>query len=150
MTLSVLSQASALNPGSSLWVIPDLEKSHWTAKLDWYLNFQICKSSRHSLKNLPPALSQFLNDSELADKSLPSNPSYPLMIATEELLPNKWTVVIPWENDMTKWREQVFKIWQDLKEPSLRVFLPPGQNAGDLQTPWRNRESFEDFTVVLD
>lgn len=150
MTLGVLSQASAFNPGSDLWVMPDLEKSHWTAKLDWYLNFQICKSSRHVSPLLPQFLEEVVEETGLDQKKLPANSQHLLMIASEELLPNKWVVIIPWENDIAKWTAESFKIWQNLKEPSVRIFLPPGQNTGSLESQWRASESFQDFTVVLD
>lgn len=150
MTLSVLSQASALNPGSDLWVVPDLEKSKWTAKLDWYLNFQICKSSRHVSPKQAPFLKEVVSETGLEKKFIPSNPKSPLMIPSETLLPNKWLVIIPWDNDMSQWASQSFEIWQKLKEPSIRIFLPPGQNTGSLESVWHPRESFQDFTVVLD
>lgn len=150
MALSVLSQASALNPGSDLWIVPDLEKSQWTAKLDWYLNFQICKSSRHHTPSLPAFLKEVLVETELEKKSLKPNYNAPLMIASSELLPNKWVVILPWQGDLSKWTSEVFEIWQKLKEPSLRVFLPPGQSTGNLQLAWQTHHTVPDFTVVLD
>ncbi|WII71215.1 hypothetical protein QJS83_12165 [Bdellovibrio sp. 22V] len=150
MAMSVLSQASALNPGSDLWIVPDLDKSQWTAKLDWYLNFQICKSTRHLSPSLPNYLRTVLAETELEKKSIDIKPSAPLMIATHELLPNKWVVLLPWDGNLKQWTTQVFEIWQKLKEPSLRVFLPPGQSTGNLQLAWQTHHTFEDFTVVLD
>lgn len=150
MSLSVLSQASALNPGSDLWIVPDLEKSHWTTRLDWYLNFQLCKSSRHITPNLPSFVTEVLEETELEKRVFPISSNAPLMIASEELLPNKWVVVLPWNGDLTKWTSSIFDIWQNLKEPSLRVFLPPGQSTGNLQAAWHTHHTFEDFTVVLD
>lgn len=150
MALSVLSQASAFNPGSDLWVMPDLEKSNWTAKLDWYLNFQICKSSRHVSPKLPLFIKEVIAETGLEKNFIPSSPKQPLMISSAELLPNKWVVIIPWDKDMAQWSSQSYEIWQKLGEPSLRIFLPPGQNTGGLQSAWHSRESFQDFTVVLD
>lgn len=150
MALSVLSQASALNPGSDLWIVSDLEKSQWTAKLDWHLNFQICKASRHSPRLLPTYLNEVLTETELEKKNLKTSDQMPLMIASSELLPNKWVVLLPWNENMSQWISQAFEVWQKLKEPSLRIFLPPGQNAGSLQAAWHTHHTFEDFTVVLD
>lgn len=150
MALSVLSQASALNPGSDLWVVPDLEKSQWTAKLDWYLNFQICKSSRHNQPITPEFIDSVLAETELPKKAFKNRDLAPLMIASSELLPNKWVVILPWHGDLTKWTSEIFEIWQKLKEPSLRVFLPPGQSTGNLTLAWQTHHTFQDFTVVLD
>ncbi len=150
MALSLLSQASALNPGSDLWIVPDLEKSQWTARLDWYLNFQVCKASRHQQPALPSFVEEVLRETELDKKNFKNRDQAPLMIASSELLPNKWVVVLPWSGDLTKWTAQVFEIWQKLKEPSLRIFLPPGQSTGNLQLAWQAHHAVQDFTVVLD
>ncbi len=150
MALSVLSQASAFNPGSDLWIVPDLEKSQWTAKLDWYLNFQVCKSSRHQSPTLPAYVSGVLSETNLAVRTPQEMLSNPLMISSQNLLPNKWVVVLPWNDDLSAWSACIFEIWSKLKEPSLRVFLPPGQSTGSLQTAWQSHHTVPEFTVVLD
>lgn len=150
MSLSVLSQASAFNPGSDLWVVPDLEKSQWAARLDWYLNFQICKSSRHKTAQSPLFINDVIKEAELETFYRPVSIQAPLMIASERLLPNKWVVVLPWADDMSSWGKSVYDMWLGLKEPSLRVFLPPGQSTGNFQQAWVRHHSFQEFTVVLD
>lgn len=150
MALSVLSQASAFNPGSDLWIVPDLEKSQWTAKLDWYLNFQVCKSSRHTSPTLPNYVTGVLSETDLAVRTPQEMNSSPLMISSQNLLPNKWVVVLPWNGDLSAWSATIFDVWNKLKEPSLRVFLPPGQSTGNLQTAWQSHHTVPEFTVVLD
>lgn len=150
MATSVLSQASALNPGSDLWIVPDLEQSPWTAKLDWYLNFQICKASRHHTLPLSSYVSEVLAETELERPALGDKASAPLMIASQSLLPNKWVVILPWNGDMNDWSQKIIGIWQNLKQPSLRIFLPPGQNAGSLDRSWQSQQVAELLTVVLD
>jgi hypothetical protein len=150
MSLSVLSQASALNPGSDLWIVPDLERSRWTAKLDWYLNFQICKSSRHQTAPLSEFVQEVLAETEQTAPQLSLEGPSSLMIASPELLPNKWVLVVPWTENMSAWTASIFKIWSGLQEPSVRIFLPPGQSAGSLQQHWQKHHTFQDFTVVLD
>lgn len=150
MALSVLSQASAFNPGSDLWIMPDLEKSPWTAKLDWYLNFQICKSSRHQTRETPAPINSIVEETGLSHEEVAADAESSLMIASGRLLPNKWVVILPWNNDLGKWTQEIHKIWGNLNEPSLRVFLPPGQSASGLQLAWQKHQSSEEFTVVLD
>lgn len=150
MAVSALSQANALNPGADLWILSDLEKSPWIAKIDWYLNFQICRASRHQSQFLPQFLADVLENTELEKKNIPLDKSSPLMIASQEFLPNKWVVILPWSENMTAWSAQAFQIWQKLNQPSLRIFLPPGQSAGNFQTPWQTHNITPDFTVVLD
>lgn len=150
MSIGVLSQASAFNPGSDLWIAPDLEKSPWTAKLDWYLNFQICKASRHRRRELSQYLTEVLNETEMTSSTVISSTEQPLMIASEKLLPNKWVVLVPWDDDMTQWTQEIFKVWKNLNEPTLRIFMPPGQSTGGLQMAWQSLHPSQDFTVVLD
>jgi hypothetical protein len=150
MSSSILSQASAFHPGSDLWILPELEKSHWTEQIDWYLNFQISRSGRHTLAALPEYLNEVLTETGLNLKKPAVSLQNPLMIASHSLLPNRWIVIIPWESDIEKWASQAFDIWQKLNRPSLRVFLPPGQNAGALLSSHQTPPDFQEFTVVLD
>lgn len=150
MSISVLSQASAFNPGSDLWIVPDLEKSQWTEKLDWYLNFQICRSSRHQAPRLPEYVKDVLSETGLPKQDLTQNKQAPLMIASSELLPNKWVVILPWQDDLSQWTAEAYKVWHSLQKPTLRVFLPPGQSTGNLQRAWQSHTDSQEFTVVLD
>lgn len=151
MAVSVLSQASALNPGSDLWVLPALNESPWTTKLDWYLNFQICKASRHESASVPSYLNEVLKETEqkayVFKKGSAEHAAQPLMISSAPLLPNKWVVLI---SQKENWAQEVHEVWKGLKQPSLRVFLPPGQSAGHFQKEWQKYSDFQEFTVVLD
>jgi hypothetical protein len=148
--MNVLSSASAFNPGSDLWIVPDSANCHWTQKLDWYLNFQIIKSQRH----LSPEIRNFTKHIqketglETYDISLPKDA--PLMITSEAFFPNKWVVIVQMTSNFALWVHEVSGIWGNLKQPSLRIFLPTGQNTGSFNKEWQKHHSFEDFTVVLD
>jgi hypothetical protein len=150
MAVNVLSQAGAFNPGSDLWVVPQLGKSQWTSKLDWYLNFQLCKSSRHNSASVPGFLNDVIKETELTKFYRPVAAAAPMMIASETLLPNKWVVVVPWNDNVSTWTESIFRVWSGLQQPTLRVFLPPGQSTGNFQQAWVKHHSNQDFTVVLD
>jgi len=148
--MNVLSSASALNPGSDLWIVPDSPNCHWVQKLDWYLNFQIIKSQRH----LSPEVRNFTKliqreaGLETYEHNIPKDA--PLMVTSESFFPNKWVVVLPMSASFGIWIKEVSNIWENLKQPTLRVFLPTGQNAGSFNKEWQKLHSFEDFTVVLD
>jgi len=152
--MNVLSSASAFNPGSDLWIVPDSPNCRWTQKLDWYLNFQIIKNQRH----LSPEIRNFTKliqretGLEVYDNSIPK--SAPLMITSEAFFPNKWVVVVPMPPNYEIWVQEVSNIWENLKRPTLRVFLPTGQNAGSFHKEWqkryRRKDEVEDFTLVLD
>ncbi|HEY8270297.1 MAG TPA: hypothetical protein VIG33_05370 [Pseudobdellovibrionaceae bacterium] len=148
--MNVLSLASAFNPGSDLWIIPDPNNCRWTQKIDWYLNFQIVKSQRH----LSPETRNFTKliqketGLEIYEHTLMKNA--PLMMTSEAFFPNKWVIVVPLSANFSAWVREVSNIWENLKHPSLRVFLPTGQNARSFNQEWQNHHSFEDFTLVLD
>lgn len=87
---------------------------------------------------------------ELEQFKLSISSKAPLMISTELLLPNKWVVIVPWNDNLAIWTSAIYKIWSDLKEPRLRIFLPPGQISGTFQKAWIRLHNIQDFTVVLD
>lgn len=150
MALSVLSQASALNPGSDLWILPDAGNSRWTVKIDWYLNFQICKAERHHSRALPEYVAEVLSETGLERPVLRYASHAPLLIPSQNLLPNKWIAILPLHKSYSQWVADIAQSWESLQNPSLRVFLPPGQNAGSFHGLWQSHHKFEDFTVVLD
>lgn len=151
MAVTVLSQASAWNPGADLWILPALTESPWTSKLDWYLNFQLSKASRHESQQVPEYLNSVLAQTEQATYKFSAQSLRPLMISSSELLPNKWVVLLS-EKDFSgsEWITQAHSIWTGLQRPSLRIFLPPGQSAGQFQKEWVKHSDFQEFTVVLD
>lgn len=151
MASTVLSQASAFNPGSDLWIVADLESTQWASKIDWYVNFQIVKSQRRQSAVLSSELQNILSQTELPNLSVSTSAGpQNLMIASQKQLPNKWVVVLPWKNDLAAWTKEIEQIWNQLNQPSLRVFLPPGFSTASMEKAWPNNSSVQDFTVVLD
>ncbi|MGZ3804924.1 MAG: hypothetical protein ACXVB4_11980 [Pseudobdellovibrionaceae bacterium] len=148
--MNVLSLASAFNPGSELWIVPDANNCRWTQKIDWYLNFQIIKSQRR----LSPETSHFTKliqkDTGLETYEPILMKNAPLLMTSEAYFPNKWVVMVSFLGSFPNWVREVSSIWENLKHPSLRVFLPTGQNAGSFHKEWQIHHSFEDFTLVLD
>lgn len=148
--ITVLSQASALNPGSDLWVVTSLNQSGWTPQLDWYLNFQIAKTNRHRPPELSPFLKEVGAQTGLFEIEALSQKEAPLLIQSEALLPSKWILVAPFGGQLAEWMKQISKIWLGLKKPSLRVFLPAGQNASSLTESLLTPLELKDISVVLD
>lgn len=148
--MNVLSSASAFNPGSDLWMVPDSPHCRWTQKIDWYLNFQIIKNQRHLSPEIRNFTKLVLHETGLTTYEQVLPKSAPLMIVSEAFFPNKWVVVVPMTPHFSLWVQEISKIWENLKHPSFRIFLPTGQNAGSFHKEWQQYHSFEDFTVVLD
>ena len=148
--ITTLSQASALNPGAELWVMTDLKKSHWTAKIDWYLNFQIVKASRHSPPGLSDFLIQMIEKTELKIPSFELLSQAPLLIHSQPLLPNKWVAVVPYTDNFKHWMKNISEIWNQLQNPSLRIFLPAGQLSSAVTDKMISSKEIKEITVVLD
>lgn len=147
--MKVLDAASALLPGVELWLMPPLEQSPWTRKIDWYLGFQLRRAGPHRPAQFSGELNQIVQDNEvelpaaLAPESLVrlSNTS-PLMIASEMLLPNHQTIIVPntdsgnRSEELVRWAVACHKIWHRLGEPNVRVFLPEGASVAAFEKAW--------------
>ena len=146
---TALSPEKALSTGSDLWIVADLNHSKWTSKIDWYLNFQIVKASRHE----SPQVSDFLKEA-LQQTGLPAPQvtvgKGPLLIQSEFLLPNKWVLVLPFEEDLKNWMTKVAEIWNGLQKPSVRIFLPTGQTSSPQTAAWFEKLEFQNCSLVLD
>lgn len=153
MPIATLSQASCMNTGADLWVLPPLRQSKAAQKLDWYLNFQFSRSSLHQSAEIQSPMKKLLEKTGLplqfwskSDKK----DSTQLLISSSKLLPNRWAVQIENPDDLESWCKAISQVWSGLNSPSLRVFLPTGLSAGDFQKVWKQTQSFDDFTIVLD
>lgn len=151
MSVHVLSPANAYNPGSDLWVFPELNESRWAQKVDWYLNFQILKNSQKEPLDLSSEIRSTLLSCELPEYDFKTSPeTSSLMISSQIHLPNKWTVIVPGSKNFRSWIKQIHQLWEDLKEPSLRVFLPAEQTNNSFVESWNLIGVSRDLTLVLD
>lgn len=133
-------EEEALLPGAELWVVPDLNQSTWTQKIDWYLNFQILRSTQHRVAEPPPEMKSVIGDWELDPPKIELHKTSPLMIASAQLLPNHAVVVIPMSEQNQNWPESVHSVWAKLDKPSLRVFLPKSVTASNFVKAWPQSE----------
>ncbi|HPI40110.1 MAG TPA: hypothetical protein PLJ21_04855 [Pseudobdellovibrionaceae bacterium] len=153
--MNQISAATALNPGSQLWIIPNSENSPWTLKIDYYLNFLILKNLRHKPTQLDLELKNTILQTEIFSlntfekKDLPvQNIESGLLIYSENSLPNQWTYYLPFHKNPQIWIQKIHKTWQGLKQPSLRFFLPIGLSFNELEVEWKALTEFTDITIV--
>jgi len=139
-----------MNSGADLWVIPNIEKSKSAQKLDWYMNFQISRAKEHKTSELSSEMKKILAKCGTSEIQIKKNNSNTIMFDSSHLLPNRWLVVVPENKQSTNWIDQIAQIWVDLRKPTLRVFLPTGLSSGEFQKIWRENQTFDDFTVVVD
>lgn len=127
---------TALSPGVPLWLIPPLEVSEWTQRIDWYLGFQIRRARSYRRFDFGADMRQLMESYENVVPKIPRTEDAPLMIASRQLLPNHQTVVVPSATDRTAWVATCFRVWKGLDRPSARVFLPPGLSRDEFVKLW--------------
>lgn len=149
MSFTTLSQANALNPGAELWIVPAIDDSHWTGQIDWLLNFQIGKAQRHTPASLPETLTHIVQETELKLTAITKSTNA-LMIAAVNHLPCRWVVVLPVNNNLEAWIEQVYQTWFGMNKASMRVFLPPNLSTATFQVCWKKHSDQDDLTLILD
>lgn len=148
MAVTILPQASAFNPGAELWVVPQETSSPILAKLDWYLNFQLSRASRHRSCMLPVEVSSIIKTCALPTINFSQAPETGTLIASDYLLPNRWVLQIPKQDKFDSWCEQLSNHWSKLGKPTLRVFLPQGYASTQFQSHWQAQHPHDDLTLV--
>ncbi len=138
MTPEPIDELKALSPGCDVWMVADPAVSKWTRKIDWYLGFQMMKAAGHTARELPPELKTILQQEEIELPSLSSGAGQdaPLMVASCGRLPAKMAVVVPFKDNLADWAEKCHGIWQNLKCPPVRVFLPDAVSADSFISSW--------------
>ncbi|MGE0763717.1 MAG: hypothetical protein AB7N80_10605 [Bdellovibrionales bacterium] len=149
MALQKLSDPMAFAMGAELWVLPGGEHSHWSRKIDWYLNFQALRASTHQAPALDPGLIRLLQEESLAQPTTQANPGAPLMISTAHRLPARATVQLPFNGKLKPWLKQIADIWHQMGHPATRIFLPTGESFNDCMTAWSEPGS-QNVSVVPD
>lgn len=136
MAVKTLDALTALVPGADLWIVSDLERSKWARKIDGYLNFQLMRAEPKASPELSPELRTIMDSWDFEAPSVEIKPDAPLMVASSDLLPNRQTVLVPFEGNAEEWVAKCHSIWLGLRRPSLRIFLPDSFKAEVLERSW--------------
>ena len=150
MAIIVLSSNQAYNPGADLWIVPNFENSKISINIDWYNNFLLGKTSRRTTQNLSAELENVIAETELKLNSPKAPTKSPIMIASDLSLPNRWTVMLAFDQDIRSWCKEIQKLYFDLKKPSMRIFLPSNLGINEFMEAWRLVSSDEDFSIVVE
>ncbi|HVK62673.1 MAG TPA: hypothetical protein VM432_14035 [Bdellovibrionales bacterium] len=138
--MKVVDQLEAFSPSSQVWLVPDLEHSEWTKKIDWYLNYQIKRSTPHTPALFSKELEEVIARSEFESPTVRLDPQAPMMIACEKLVPAAQTVVVPFKTD-ADWISTCHRVWVGLARPSVRIFLPRGMTMAGFTKVWPKQDS---------
>lgn len=131
-----LSKAAAFNPGSELWLLPELEQSRWTQLVDWYLNFIISRAHKYTTPSLSPKLQSIIETYKLPLQPIKPGKSVPMLFSSEGRLPSRQTIILKYHDSMEEWLDKSSNIWQKLNRPRLRIFLPDDISEKDFNKLW--------------
>lgn len=125
---------------ADLWIVPPPSHSAWFARLDWYLNWQMCKGSAY--KAMPPAAELFrlLHENGIEMEAIPSNENAPLLISAGRLTPAKQCVVLPYRTDLKEWLEEAKDIAMKLQVGTAQLFLPADAEVDKAEKIWSKIE----------
>lgn len=149
-SLKVLSQTNSLNAGADLWVTPDFTESRFAPRLDWYMNFQISHAMNHQKNPLSDTLTSILKQTQLPGIEFVEDNESGILFSTENVLPNRWVLLLPKSQPLNNWCERISAKWEGLRRPGLRVFLPKDIAATTFEKAWSRVQRFDDLSLVLD
>ena len=134
-------------------MIPPLAHSEWSKRIDWYLGFQIRRAGPHRPANFSPELHTLVETLEVDVPMMRLSPEAPLMIASETLLPNHQTVVVPLasedDSQFSQWAILCHRIWTGLGKPGVRIFLPNKMSRAQFLAKWPQKEAASDLEIVV-
>ncbi|MES2857076.1 MAG: hypothetical protein V4692_14505 [Bdellovibrionota bacterium] len=148
--MKILDQLTAFTPDAQIWMIPDLENSAWTKKIDWYLNYQIQRSLPHRPASFSKDLADVIEKSEFDAPTLRLDPESPLMIACETLLPAKQAIVVPLKASEADWVSTCHRVWVGMGRPSVRIFLPKRITTQSFAKLWPKQDLDGSVEVLAD
>lgn len=141
----LLGSSNAFSEGSHLWCIPSIESSSWGQKLDWLLNFQISRANAWTKPQLTKEQRDQLVVYGVQFQELALPEPRPLLLSAIRHLPAQW-VLCQQSVELDPWLQGLQKVWLDLGQPSLRIFLPKGtatDTPSALMKSWKGNESLE-------
>ena len=156
---TLLPRAEAFSAGAAFWIVAEPTASDAGALLDWRLGFQIARASYRAQPILSDALLKIVLQSDYAPPIIEASIDAPLMVEASGRLPCRAAVVIPFMGDVALWARNCRLQWENLGEPTTRVFLPRDAAAPAFQAAWNVKKpgkaadsgsSSESLQLVID
>jgi hypothetical protein len=148
MSFTVLTRMTAFSPGANLWIVPDINHSYWSQKIDWEVGFQAARAKGYSPPEAPTPIKEITSDLDVKLDDFRQDKTAPLLLASENFLPNKMTVFLHVKKDKSDWVVAASEIWKQLNFPELRVFLPEGIEVSEFKLAWPNPGFDREITLV--
>lgn len=147
MSVQVLTQISAHNPGHDLWILPLNFRKTSALRVDWLMNFQRARAETYLPERIDSELVEFLKETELPifDNQTPNTP---LMIVPRSSIPARWIVYFDFVDATPELSQQVDQLWICLGKPSVRIFLPEPVTSQEFQRKWNQLSQIKDYSLV--
>lgn len=134
---------------SDLWFFPPAKESPWLAKVDWYLNWQMCKGLDHGGIHVPAETLKVAEEFGIAVPEV-STRRTPLMVYARGLLPTNHCVVLETTNALGDWLKQIHDISKKLQAKSIQIFLPATASQETAQQAWEKLKSDLEIRFITD
>ncbi|MDZ4661678.1 MAG: hypothetical protein SGJ18_08665 [Pseudomonadota bacterium] len=148
MPYTVLTRMTAFSSGADLWIVPDINHSQWSQKIDWEVGFQAARAKGYVPPETPLAIKEIATELKIKMEDFRQTKAAPLLLATENHLPNKMTVFIQVPKNKSQWVMAASEIWKQLNFPELRVFLPEGVDVDEFKSAWPHPGFDRKITLV--
>lgn len=146
--MATLAQSQhAFLPGCDLWIVSQRVPKAFSLRLDWLLNFQLSKGQRHVHRDRPEATEAWVARTGLELPARTAPAGAPLLIAANELLPCRWLLRGDCES-LETWLASAHERWQGLGKPTLKLFLPEGEDPQTLMRLWKPYDPLEEYVIV--
>jgi hypothetical protein len=119
-----------------LWVVPHPDLSRWFARLDWYLNWQMCRGLAYVGLHLPMETLSVAEEHGLTVPVVHNSKS--LLIGHCERVPAKMCLVLDGADQLREWLGRIAEQAAGLKVSSLHVFLPTGASMDAALSIWQD------------
>ncbi len=145
----ILNATQALDAGDTLWILPFDLDSPWYQRLNWLTNFSLTTNELHTRPKLHPWLIKILETCEIPTPNIPL--SEPLLVPVSQWLPSEWLVLVPFTtNNETLFIQGIAKIWKQLQEPPLRLFLPLSMTLKEWEVLWNEHSLPSHVSLVFE
>lgn len=118
-----------------LWIFPTPRASRWFARMDWYLNWQMCKGLAYAGLHLPADTLRVAGQHGVPVTQ--DVPPGPLLIIPGARVPTKKCLVLDdREEALDGWLARAAEHARRLTAETARVFLPAGASVETAEATW--------------
>jgi hypothetical protein len=121
-----------------MWVLPPPAQSKWFARIDWYLNWQLCKGLAHERRRPSVELFRIMEEGGIAYTDTPVTANAPLMVISHGRVPASQCVVIENAKTLKDWLASARTLMSAMHTRKARIFLPEGASVVQASEIWRS------------